>query len=49
VHHGGARCGVAWNTLFLGLACACACTLLGLASALIVSRAGLVARARCAC
>jgi len=38
---GGARCGVAWNTLFLGLACACACTLLGLASALIVSRAGL--------
>ena len=32
------RCGVAWNTLALALACATACTLLGLAFALVVSR-----------
>lgn len=38
---GTSRCGVAWNTLFLGIACASACTLLGLAFALIVSRTGM--------
>jgi iron(III) transport system permease protein len=32
------RCGVAWNTLLLALACATACTALGLAFALIVTR-----------
>jgi iron(III) transport system permease protein len=37
---GGARCGVAWNTLLLALACAAACTALGLAFALIVTRTG---------
>ena len=37
---GGARCGVAWNTLSLGLACALGCTLLGLAFALIATRTG---------
>lgn len=35
---GSARCGVAWNTLLLALATASACTLLGLAFALIVTR-----------
>ena len=35
---GNTRCGVAWNTLVLALACATACTLLGLAFALIVTR-----------
>ncbi|MFO1281692.1 MAG: iron ABC transporter permease [Burkholderiales bacterium] len=37
---GGTRCGVAWNTLALALACALACTGLGLAFALIVTRTG---------
>ena len=37
---GGTRCGVAWNTLLLALACATACTALGLAFALIVTRTG---------
>jgi iron(III) transport system permease protein len=32
------RCGVAWNTLTLALACAVGCTVLGLAFALIVTR-----------
>ena len=35
---GGARCGVAWNTLVLALLCAIGCTVLGLAFALIVTR-----------
>jgi iron(III) transport system permease protein len=35
---GGTRCGVAWNTLVLALACALACTALGLAFALIATR-----------
>ncbi len=35
---GSVRCGVAWNTLFLAFACAFACTGLGLAFALIVTR-----------
>jgi iron(III) transport system permease protein len=35
---GGTRCGVAWNTLVLAVACAVACTALGLAFALIVTR-----------
>ncbi|HVE49414.1 MAG TPA: iron ABC transporter permease [Casimicrobiaceae bacterium] len=35
---GRTRCGVAWNTLMLALSCAIACTLLGLAFALIVTR-----------
>ena len=35
---GGTRCGVAWNTLALALACAIACTALGLAFALIATR-----------
>ena len=35
---GGTRCGVAWNTLFLALSCAVACTALGLAFALIATR-----------
>jgi len=35
---GGGRCGVAWNTLFLALACATGTTALGLAFALIVTR-----------
>src|SRR6185295_16747565 len=35
---GGARCGVAWNTLLLALLCAAGCTALGLAFALIVTR-----------
>jgi iron(III) transport system permease protein len=35
---GGTRCGVAWNTLMLALATAIACTVLGLAFALIVTR-----------
>nr|WP_316641888.1 iron ABC transporter permease [uncultured Roseateles sp.] len=36
----GLRCGVAWNTLFLGLATATGATLLGLAFALVVTRTG---------
>ena len=39
------RCGVAWNTLVLALACAASCTLLGLAFALIVTRTGFKAKA----
>ncbi|MGI8894742.1 MAG: ABC transporter permease [Casimicrobiaceae bacterium] len=35
---GGTRCGVAWNTLLLAVLCAFACTALGLAFALIVTR-----------
>jgi len=35
---GGGRCGVAWNTLFLALACGAGTTALGLAFALIVTR-----------
>ncbi|HEX4885410.1 MAG TPA: ABC transporter permease subunit, partial [Casimicrobiaceae bacterium] len=35
---GGTRCGVAWNTLALALACAFCCTALGLAFALVVTR-----------
>jgi len=35
---GGTRCGVAWNTLVLAIACAACCTALGLAFALIVTR-----------
>jgi len=35
---GGARCGVVWNTLFLGIACAAGSTLLGLALALLAER-----------
>ena len=37
---GGARCGVAWNTLLLALLCAIGCTALGLAFALIAARTG---------
>ncbi len=37
---GGGKCGVAWNTLLLALLCATACTALGLAFALIVTRTG---------
>jgi iron(III) transport system permease protein len=35
-----AACGVAWNTLALGIATATACTTLGLAFALVVTRSG---------
>src|SRR4029450_13962080 len=35
---GGGRCGVAWNTLFLALACGVGTTALGLAFALIATR-----------
>ncbi|MFO1160258.1 MAG: iron ABC transporter permease [Reyranellaceae bacterium] len=35
---GGGRCGVAWNTLFLALACGAGTTVLGLGFALIVTR-----------
>jgi len=35
---GGTRCGVAWNTLLLAMLTAAACTTLGLAFALIVTR-----------
>ena len=35
---GSTRCGVAWNTLLLATACAVACTVLGLAFALVVTR-----------
>ena len=35
---GGGRCGVAWNTLFLALACGAGSTALGLAFALIATR-----------
>ncbi len=38
--HGPVSCGVAWNTLFLALACAVVCTVLGLAFALLVTRTG---------
>ena len=38
---GGGRCGVAWNTLFLALACGAGTTALGLAFALIVTRTSL--------
>ena len=41
---GGARCGVAWNTLFLALLTASGCTLLGLAFALVVTRTGIPLR-----
>jgi iron(III) transport system permease protein len=37
---GGTRCGVAWNTLFLGTMSATGATLLGLAFALVVTRTG---------
>lgn len=37
---GAGRCGVAWNTLFLALACGAGTTALGLAFALIVTRTG---------
>ena len=37
---GGGGCGVAWNTLFLALACGLGSTALGLAFALIVTRTG---------
>ena len=37
---GGGNCGVAWNSILLGLATATACTVLGLAFALIVTRTG---------
>ena len=36
--YGGLRCGVAWNTLFLGLMTACATTLLGTLMALLAER-----------
>ena len=35
---GDTRCGVVWNTLFLGLACAAGSTMLGLALALLAER-----------
>jgi iron(III) transport system permease protein len=35
---GAARCGVAWNTLVLGVLCAAACTALGLVFALLLTR-----------
>ncbi len=35
---GGVRCGVAWNSLFLGLCCAIGATTMGLAFALLVAR-----------
>ena len=35
---GMTRCGVAWNTLLLAMACAIGCTALGLAFALVVTR-----------
>jgi iron(III) transport system permease protein len=38
--HSGSSCGVAWNTLMLGIATATSCTLLGLAFALVVTRTG---------
>ncbi|MEO8143836.1 MAG: iron ABC transporter permease, partial [Betaproteobacteria bacterium] len=41
---GGARCGVAWNTLFLALLTAGGCTMLGLAFALVVTRSNFPAR-----
>jgi iron(III) transport system permease protein len=41
---GGTRCGVAWNTLLLALSVASACTLLGLAFALVVTRTGFAFR-----
>src|SRR4029450_1372803 len=37
---GGGRCGVAWNTLFLALACGVGTTALGLAFALVATRTG---------
>jgi iron(III) transport system permease protein len=41
---GGARCGAAWNTLFLALLAATGCTLLGLAFALVVTRTSVPGR-----
>jgi iron(III) transport system permease protein len=41
---GGTRCGVAWNTLALGLLSAAACTTLGLAFALIATRTDFAAK-----
>jgi iron(III) transport system permease protein len=38
--YSGSSCGVAWNTLVLGIATATACTALGLAFALVVTRTG---------
>ena len=38
--YSGASCGVAWNTLMLGIATATSCTMLGLAFALVVTRTG---------
>ncbi len=38
--YSGSSCGVAWNTLMLGIATATACTVLGLAFALVVTRTG---------
>ncbi len=38
--YSGSSCGVAWNTLMLGIATATSCTLLGLAFALVVTRTG---------
>ena len=38
--HSASSCGVAWNTLMLGIATATACTVLGLAFALVVTRTG---------
>jgi len=37
---GGRRCGMAWNSIALGVAVAASCTLLGLAAALFVARTG---------
>lgn len=42
---GGARCGVLWNTLFLGLATAAGSTLLGLVLALLAERGSATGRA----
>ncbi|MBL8580374.1 MAG: iron ABC transporter permease [Mesorhizobium sp.] len=38
---GSGRCGMAWNSIFLGAAVATSCTLLGLVAALYVTRTGL--------
>ncbi len=38
--YSGSSCGVAWNTLMLGISTATACTVLGLAFALVVTRTG---------
>jgi iron(III) transport system permease protein len=42
---GGSRCGVVWNTLFLGLATAAGSTLLGLALALLAERGSATGKA----